>query len=219
MVAANLTQLFVTFINGLHILDYNKLLDAHGHLSVRNRNNATTFFMSRHKAPALVTSPSDIVEYYVANASAVKLNPPGGFFVVPVFDISQCYHNSDTQDLHVRIIPLGAALASRFSAGNSTESLPHYLVVLMQSHGFTTCSIDIETVVFQASYSQIDAEVQFDALAIHHAFLDSNSNHREGLVYLTQKQSTDSWATEKWTVQRPWDFWVREVKVSPLYVN
>lgn len=139
--------------------------------------------------------------------------------MVPVFDISQYYHDNDTQDLLVRTIPLGAALASKFSAGNSIESLPDYLVVLMQSHGFTTCSTDIETVVFQAIYSQTDAEVQSDALTIQHAFLDSNGSHHEGLVYLTQKQATDSWATDQRTIQRPWDLWVREVKVSPLYVN
>lgn len=79
MAAANLTQLFSTFITALHILHYNGVLDAYGHLSVRNPYNASTFFMSRNEAPALVSSAGDIVEYYVSDASPVEPNAPPGF--------------------------------------------------------------------------------------------------------------------------------------------
>ncbi|KAH8799056.1 class II aldolase and Adducin N-terminal domain-containing protein [Xylogone sp. PMI_703] len=268
MVAANLSQLFGTFINALHILHYNSVLDAYGHLSVRNPYSPSTFFMSRNEAPALVSSADDIVEYRVSDASPVEPNAPSGFIEryihseiykrfsginavvhshslalipysisdvplkpsihlagflgkdVPVFDISQYYKPNATQDLLVRTVPLGSSLAAEFSAGgNSNETLPDHLVVLMQSHGFTTCSTDIKTVVFQAIYSQVDAEVQSEALAIQHAFLGSNLNSQDGLVYLTERQARESWATDQGTVQRPWDLWVREVKVSPLYVN
>ncbi len=79
MIAANLNQLFATFINALHILHKNAVLDAYGHLSVRNPNNSSTFFMSRNLAPALVSSPSDIVEYHVLDASPVEPDAPNGF--------------------------------------------------------------------------------------------------------------------------------------------
>jgi ribulose-5-phosphate 4-epimerase/fuculose-1-phosphate aldolase len=78
--ATNLTQsLLGTFITALHILHFNGVLDAYGHLSVRNPSSSSTFFMSRNVAPALVSSPDDIVEYFVANASAVEPDPPSGF--------------------------------------------------------------------------------------------------------------------------------------------
>ncbi|KAG9819850.1 hypothetical protein KCU68_g17613, partial [Aureobasidium melanogenum] len=50
MVAANLTTVFNTLITGLHILHYNGVLDAYGHMSVRNPNNGSNFFMSRNLA-------------------------------------------------------------------------------------------------------------------------------------------------------------------------
>lgn len=79
MVAANLTQLFGTLITASHILHFHGVLDAYGHLSVRNPNNASTFFMSRNEAPALMASASDIVEYYISDASPVEPNAPRGF--------------------------------------------------------------------------------------------------------------------------------------------
>lgn len=79
MVAANLTVLFNTLITASHILHFNGVLDAYGHLSVRNPNNASTFFMSRNEAPALMASATDIVEYQVTDASPVDSNAPKGF--------------------------------------------------------------------------------------------------------------------------------------------
>ncbi|KAH0392207.1 hypothetical protein KCU89_g13705, partial [Aureobasidium melanogenum] len=76
MVAANLTAVFNTLITGLHILHYNGVLDAYGHMSVRNPNNGSNFFMSRNLAPALVANSSDLVEYYVENAAPVDPNAP-----------------------------------------------------------------------------------------------------------------------------------------------
>ena len=79
MVAANLTAVFNTLITGLHILHYNGVLDAYGHVSVRNPNNGSNFFMSRNLAPALVANSSDLVEYYVDDAAPIDPNAPSGF--------------------------------------------------------------------------------------------------------------------------------------------
>lgn len=77
--SANLTQLFRTYITALHILHYHGVLDAYGHVGVRNPNNASTFFLSRDLAPALVSSPSDIVEYRISDAEPVRPDAPKGF--------------------------------------------------------------------------------------------------------------------------------------------
>ncbi|KAI1273177.1 major facilitator superfamily domain-containing protein [Xylaria sp. FL0933] len=270
MVSVALNQLFATFINALHILHNNAVLDAYGHLSVRNPNNSSTFFMSRNLAPALVSSASDIVEYYISDASPVEPNAPNGFIEryihseiykrysnistvvhshspavipysisdvplkpaihmagflgdrVPVFDISKYYSSNDTQDLLVRNVRLGAALAAEFSfkgGAGETESSPDYSVVLMRSHGFTVCTTSIEAVVVQAVYTQLNAQVQSDALTTKHAYWGQNLNSGYQLVYLTPQQARDSYATNAGTAQRPWDLWVREVKVSPLEMS
>lgn len=79
MVLANLTAVFDAFITASHILHNNGILDAYGHVSIRNPNNASTFFMSRNIAPALIASPADIVEYRISDASAVDPDAPSGF--------------------------------------------------------------------------------------------------------------------------------------------
>jgi len=77
----NLTSLLSTFLTALHILHSQDVLDAYGHLSVRNPAAPAggTFFMSRNMPPALAAGRHDIVEYHVANASAVNPSAPNGF--------------------------------------------------------------------------------------------------------------------------------------------
>jgi hypothetical protein len=138
---------------------------------------------------------------------------------IPVFDITGYYNGSDIEDLLVRNMRLGAALARQFSDENSRQRLPDHYAVLMQSHGFATAAEDLKTAVFQAIYTQNDATVQADALEINAAYKETENHSVDGLVYLTDRQARDSWKTDRVTVDKPWDLWAREVQVSPLYVN
>lgn len=72
-------ELFSTLISANHILHYHKVLDAFGHISVRNPQNPDTFFISKSLAPALVCDRSDVEEYYVLDASPVNKNAPKGY--------------------------------------------------------------------------------------------------------------------------------------------
>jgi ribulose-5-phosphate 4-epimerase/fuculose-1-phosphate aldolase len=62
-----------------HILHHHGILDAYGHVSVRNPDNPQTFFMSRNMPPALVSSAEDIVEYWIEDAEPVEKDAPKGF--------------------------------------------------------------------------------------------------------------------------------------------
>lgn len=64
------------YITACHILHYHDLVDAYGHISVRL--SSTTFLMSRYLAPALVTSPSDLVIYRIEGAVPISPNAPRG---------------------------------------------------------------------------------------------------------------------------------------------
>ncbi|KAI0095557.1 class II aldolase and Adducin N-terminal domain-containing protein [Nemania sp. FL0031] len=266
---AALMKLLESFITGLHILHYNGVLDAYGHMSVRNPNNASTFFMSRNLPPALASSLNDIVEYRVSDASPVDPSAPAGFIEryihsevlkrfpavnvvvhshspavvpysitdvplkpaihlagflgesVPVFDIARHYLANDTQDLLVRSVRLGAALAEEFAAGGTPLPQVDYPVVLMRNHGFTTCAADIETAVFQAVYTQVNAQVQTSALDLQATGRESGAGggNEHGVVYLTEQQAIDSWTSNSGTIQRPYALWVRQVDISPLYNN
>jgi ribulose-5-phosphate 4-epimerase/fuculose-1-phosphate aldolase len=66
-------------ISANHILSYYNVLDALGHVSVRNPDNSSTFFLSADRAPALVASPADIVEYRISDAQPVDPSAPQGY--------------------------------------------------------------------------------------------------------------------------------------------
>lgn len=72
-------SLFSTLITANHVLHYNSVVDAYGHVSVRNPSNPNTFFLSASVAPALVSNLDDLVEYKVEDASAVKEDAPRGY--------------------------------------------------------------------------------------------------------------------------------------------
>jgi ribulose-5-phosphate 4-epimerase/fuculose-1-phosphate aldolase len=72
-------SLFSDLITANHILHHQNVLDAYGHISVRNPQNAATFFISRSLAPALVSAREDIEEYFVEDATPVNKNAPKGY--------------------------------------------------------------------------------------------------------------------------------------------
>ncbi|KAK0666492.1 class II aldolase/adducin N-terminal, partial [Cercophora samala] len=63
-----LDQLQHDFISALHILHYHHVLDAYGHLSVRNPLMRDIFIMSRNMAPALVSSANDLITLTIDGA-------------------------------------------------------------------------------------------------------------------------------------------------------
>jgi ribulose-5-phosphate 4-epimerase/fuculose-1-phosphate aldolase len=76
MVSANISELLATYIHSLHILHNHGVVDAYGHLSVRNPDDPSTFFMMHQMAPALVSGPNDIGEYRVSDAEPVYPGTP-----------------------------------------------------------------------------------------------------------------------------------------------
>jgi len=56
-----------------------RVLDAFGHVSIRNPENKSTFFMSCSIAPALISSKNDLVEYHVEDASPVDSDAKEGY--------------------------------------------------------------------------------------------------------------------------------------------
>jgi len=72
-------SLFSQLITANHILHHHAVLDAYGHISVRNPQNSATFFISKSLAPALVSCREDIEEYYVEDASPVNKDAPKGY--------------------------------------------------------------------------------------------------------------------------------------------
>lgn len=61
------------------ILHYNKVLDAYGHISLRHPEKHDVFIMSGDRAPALVSSQSDLIEYNISDSSPVDPSSKKGY--------------------------------------------------------------------------------------------------------------------------------------------
>ncbi|EXJ68745.1 uncharacterized protein A1O5_08539 [Cladophialophora psammophila CBS 110553] len=84
-----LQKFYRDYLNGSHILHYHNVLDAFGHLSFRHPLNPNIFIMSRNAAPATISSPNDLIEYYVEDSKPVDPNAAAGFLERHIH--SECY--------------------------------------------------------------------------------------------------------------------------------
>ncbi|KAB5554941.1 class II aldolase and Adducin N-terminal domain-containing protein [Coniochaeta sp. 2T2.1] len=265
--SALLSTLIRTFITASHILHHHAVLDAYGHLSFRHPSNTSTFFMSRNTAPATISSPEDVIEYHVSDAtpvdpssaqkgfaerhihseiykrhpsvtaavhshseavvpftvSGVPLRPVyhmAGFLPArgaPVFEIAEHYGEAeeDVRDMLVKNERLGTTLAREFDDGVA--------VVLMRGHGFTVVGGEeggMEEVVLRAVYTQKNAAIQTSAVMLRSAYDGAGGGGRAGEVrYLDEEECKGATEMTRWSAQRPWKLWVREVEASGLYVN
>jgi ribulose-5-phosphate 4-epimerase/fuculose-1-phosphate aldolase len=74
-----LKSVYRKLISGSHILHYHNVLDAYGHLSCRHPFKPDVFIMSREAAPGTISSPADLIEYFVSNAEPVDPDSAKGF--------------------------------------------------------------------------------------------------------------------------------------------
>ncbi|TVY85055.1 Decarboxylase tropJ [Lachnellula suecica] len=68
-----------TLITANRILYHQNVVDAYGHVSFRHPDKPDIFIMSGDKAPALVSSPSDLIEYHVGDSSPVDPSAKKGY--------------------------------------------------------------------------------------------------------------------------------------------
>ncbi|KAH7342566.1 class II aldolase and Adducin N-terminal domain-containing protein [Rhexocercosporidium sp. MPI-PUGE-AT-0058] len=68
-----------TLILANNILHYHNVVDAYGHVSLRHPEKPDVFIMSGDKAPALVSSQSDLIPYYVSDASPIDPSSKKGY--------------------------------------------------------------------------------------------------------------------------------------------
>ncbi|KAF2102493.1 hypothetical protein NA57DRAFT_71486 [Rhizodiscina lignyota] len=68
-----LDDLYSALISAHHILHYHSVLDAYGHVSVRNPDNPTaSFWLPQNLAPALLTSGDDLIEYKIEDGEVME---------------------------------------------------------------------------------------------------------------------------------------------------
>jgi len=221
------------------ILAAQGVVDAFGHVSMRNSSAPERYFMSRSLAPALVT-PDDVLEY---DLDSNPLNPSGrGSFLerfihgeiyrarpdiqaivhshspsvipfglvdvpmramfhnaaflaagVPVFDIREKF---GATDMLVGNREKGVALAAVMGAKD---------VVLMRAHGSVACGTTLQTAVFRAVYTEVNARIQHWTVALERGGSIAALDVEEGRL---------ADAINETAGKRAWDLWRGKVQAE-----
>lgn len=233
--AAN-PDLLMDLVAANRILAMEGVLDGYGHVSVRSDKHPERYYMSRSVAPqlvkvndimehgadsepvgderrpylerflhgeiyrqrpdvmAIVHSHSDAVIPFGVTRSVLKPIYHMASFLysgVPVFEIRK---TRPENDLLIRDAELGRELA---------KTLGKCSCVMMRGHGMTVVGDSIPEVVFRAVYTQMNARLQ------------SAAGQLKGPIeFLTDEEGRRATATNRGTVERPWELWKAKVMAS-----
>ena len=107
----------------------------------------------------------------------------------PVFEIREAA--GDESDLLIRTPALGVAMA---------QALGSAPVVLMRGHGATVVGVDLRRAVFRAIYTEVNARLQAQALALG------------PVTYLSEGETLSATKTIDTQVDRAWNSWRMQVE-------
>ena len=151
-------------------------------------------YRARPDVMAIVHSHADsVIPFGIASTPMKPVYHMASFLWsgVPVFDIRR---TRDENDLLIRDIPLGQALA---------RSLARCSCVLMRGHGMTVVGESIQEVVFRAIYTDRNAKLQAQAHA-----LDGP------LTFLSDVEGRGATEANRSTLARPWELWKKKAMES-----
>ncbi len=168
-------------------------VNAHGRSIYLERFIHGEIYRAREDVGAVVHSHAPaVVPFGVSRTASLKpVWHMSGFLGLetPVFEIRDAA--GDASDLLIRSNELGGALAS---------TLDQACVVLMRGHGATVVGESIRQVVFRAVYTQLNAELQLQALQLG------------SVDYLTAGEVGATTVSVGSQVDRAWNLWKREVQ-------
>jgi HCOMODA/2-hydroxy-3-carboxy-muconic semialdehyde decarboxylase len=133
-------------------------------------------------------SPALIPFGVVRNAPLRPVCHMSGFLhpAAPIFEIRDA--GGEATDMLIRDNNLGQALARSLGKG---------AVVLMRGHGATTVGASLRQAVFRAVYSQVNAQLQSEALRLGEP------------TYLSAEEAVNATAVNDDQIDRAWALWKR----------
>jgi ribulose-5-phosphate 4-epimerase/fuculose-1-phosphate aldolase len=135
-------------------------------------------------------SPSVLPFSVVPSAQLRPICHMSGFLYsgAPIFEIREAA--GDGTDLLISTPQLGRALAATLGSRS---------VVLMRGHGSTVVGNNLREAVFQAIYTEINARLQREALALGTP------------VFLTAEEGAACLATVSANIDRAWNLWIEQI--------
>ncbi|MBV9539302.1 MAG: class II aldolase/adducin family protein [Acidisphaera sp.] len=163
-------------------------VDARGRASYLERFIHGEIYRARRDVRAVVHSHSPAVIPFADTQVPLRpMNHIAGFLGtdVPVFEIRDV--GGLGTDMLIRNAALGRALA---------QTLGDHAVVLMRGHGSTAAGQSVRHVVFRAVYTEVNARVEAQALALGGK-----------PMFLNADEAAAAMRTNDELVDRPWDLW------------
>ncbi|KAF2493397.1 arad-like aldolase/epimerase [Lophium mytilinum] len=74
-----LPSLLRDLITANHILHHASIVDGYGHISIRHPDQPSVYIMAGYLAPAVVSTPEDLIEYHIADGAPVDPNAKKGY--------------------------------------------------------------------------------------------------------------------------------------------
>jgi len=74
-----LRNLLQDLITANHILHHADIVDGYGHISIRHPHQQDIYIMAGYLAPAVVSTPEDLIGYHIADGAPVDLNAKKGY--------------------------------------------------------------------------------------------------------------------------------------------
>jgi HCOMODA/2-hydroxy-3-carboxy-muconic semialdehyde decarboxylase len=133
----------------------------------------------------------EIIPFTVSSTPLRPVYHMSGFLGegVPVFEIRD--HAGPASDMLIRNRPLAQKLSG---------AMGNHAVVLMRGHGATVVGNSLPQAVFRSVYTQVNARLQMDAMALG------------PVKYLNAEEASAAAVTNDGQVKRAWDLWRRNVE-------
>ncbi|KAF9474659.1 arad-like aldolase/epimerase [Pholiota conissans] len=237
----------IDLLDAGHILHFLDIVDAFGHVSVRNPDNASEFFMSFSLAPALATSQS-IITYDIDDATAINLTFNTSLFkIYKAFpDVQGVVHSHTTEVLPFAAadVPLKAQMHTAGSIGTKgtpifdTGKLPTSILPADQLHDMLirtealgdalarSFSTDSGVVLMKGHGMAVRGSSVRDAVfrafyTLQNAKVQFQARMLGKDVGLTAREAMDGATTTESLslLGRAWQLWVAQVDIEDLYVN
>lgn len=243
-----LSKAMSLLIRANHILHAHGLVDAFGHISIRDPNDSTRYIIAAYDpgAPALVKSHDDFILYHVEDSSPYDASAPQGYAeryihgeVFRRLPEAMCVVHSHSE----AVIPFtlaGQHVTPVFHMAGfmGAAPLPVYIapagsdMLIKNSELGTALASHLSPevpVVLQHKHGFTTFGGSVEEAVYRAVYTQTNcrllgkalelAGERGGVEFLTKEECNACSEMNKKTQDKAFRLWLREVQVNPLYVN